>query len=314
MTQDLGISNSEIQAFKRCRRKWWLAYVLCLGLRPEDAPLAGLAHLGTRVHFALEAKYGHGRDPLEVEKMLWEQGRPQVEARGDPELLATYDGDHEYAQLMLEGYLQWVEEEGVDEHYEVIGAEQEVRVPSGITGVDLRGKLDVRMRRRIDGRRLFVDHKTAGSLQTPTLEISEQFRMYALLERLLPRQEGEQHAHTDGGIVNILKRVKRTFRAKPPFYRRVEVRFNDHQLRSMWTRVHAVIRQILDARAALDAGADHQAVVYPTPAGDCNWSCPFFKVCPLMDDGSRWRDAIEANYVVIDPYARYAVRDTELVS
>ncbi len=309
----LGISNSEIQTIKRCRRKWYLAYYRCLGLKPEDAPLAGAAHLGTRVHHALEAWYGRGENPLVVERQLWEQSRDLVIARGDEDALKNYDGDHEYAQIMLEGYLQWAEEEGIDADYEVIGAEQEVRVPSGISGVDLRGKLDVRMRRRTDGRRVFVDHKTAGTLQTPTLEINEQFPMYALLERLLPRQEGERHTYTDGGIVNIIKRVKRTFRAKPPFYRRVEVRFNDHQLRALWTRVHAVIRQILDTRAALDRGVSHQEVAYPTPAGDCSWSCPFLKVCPLFDDGSRVEAALAAHYVVIDPYERYAPRDTEVL-
>lgn len=308
MTQSLGISNSEIQTFKRCRRKWYLSYYLRLGTRPENSSMAGVMHLGTRVHYALEAKYGHGKDPLKYEQEIYERDRLIVVDRGDERELKDFDGDHAYAQRMIEGYLQWIEEEGVDDGYEVIGAEQEVRVPSGIPGVDLRGKLDLRMRRRTDGRRVFVDHKTAGSVELPTLEINEQFRMYGLLERLLPRQPGESHAFCDGGIINVLKRVKRTFQAKPPFYKRHEIRFNNQQLRTMWTRVHAVILNILEIRTALDKGTDHHAVVYPTPSGDCSWDCPFLKVCPLFDDGSRVEAALEQHYVTIDPYARYDLR------
>jgi hypothetical protein len=273
--------------------------------------MAGVMHLGIRVHHALERHYGHGEDPITVEQRLYEVGRSIVVDRGDVDELRNYDGDHDYAIKMLEGYLQWTAEEGIDAGYEVIGAEQEVKVPSGIEGVDLRGKLDVRMRRRTDGRRVFMDHKTAGSVELPTIEINEQFKMYGLLERLLPRQTGEAHALTDGGIINVLKRVKRTMNAKPPFYKRHEVRFNDHQLRSMWKRVHAVIIEIMRARHALDRGTDHHEVVYPTPTGDCSWSCPFLKVCPLFDDGSRVEAALQEHYVTIDPYARYDNKSAE---
>lgn len=309
--QELGISNSELSTWKRCRRKWWLAYYRGLAPKQAETSLAGVMHLGIRVHAALERYYGHGEDPLKVEQKLYEQGLPIIQARGFPQEMQDYEGDHEYAQLMLDGYLQWIREEGVDAGYEVIGAEQEVRVPSGIPGVDLRGKLDVRMRRRTDGRRVFMDHKTAGSVDIKTIELNEQFPTYALLERLLPKQPGEPTAYTDGGVINVLKRVKRTMKAKPPFYKRHEVRFNPHQLRSMWKRIHAVIIEIVAARLALTGGRDHQEVVYPTPAGDCDWSCPFFKICPMFDDGSRVEAAIEAHYDTVDPYARYETRSAE---
>lgn len=309
--QELGISNSEIQTFKRCRRKWWLAYVRCLAIKPSESSMAGVMHLGIRVHNALERYYGHGEDPLKVERALYEAGRPVIIERNLEKEIKDYEGDHVYAQRMIDGYLQWVTEEGIDAGYEVVAAEQEVRVPSGIPGVDLRGKLDVRLRRRTDGRRVFMDHKTAGSVDIKTIEINEQFPMYALLERLLPRQAGEPTHHSDGGVINVLKRVKRTMQAKPPFYKRHEVRFNPMQLRSMWARVHAVIIEILAIRKALAQGGDHHAIVYPTPASDCDWSCPFFKICPLFDDGSRYEAAIEAHYVVVDPYARYDQKQSD---
>lgn len=309
--QEWGISNSEVQTWKRCRRKWYAAYYLNLGTKPSETSMAGVMHLGIRVHNALERYYGHGEDPLKVEQELYEHGLPIITERNDEKEMKDYEGDHVYAQKMIEGYLQWITEEGMDADYEVIAAEQEVRVPSGIPGIDLRGKLDVRLRRRTDGRRVFMDHKTAGSVDIKTIEINEQFPMYALLERLLPRQQGEPTHHSDGGVINVLKRVKRTMQAKPPFYKRHEVRFNPSQLRSMWARVHAVIIEIMAARKALAAGGDHHAIVYPTPAGDCDWSCPFFKVCPMFDDGSRVEAALEEHYVTIDPYARYETRSAE---
>lgn len=267
--------------------------------------MAGVQHLGTRVHNALERYYGYGEDPLKAEQKLYEEGLPVIMTRGIEKEIKDYKGDHAYAQRMIEGYLQWITEEGVDDGFEIVGAEEEIRVPSGIAGVDLRGKIDVRVRRRVDGRRVFVDHKTAGSLAIPTIEINEQFRTYGLLERLKKRMTGEKTANCDGGIINVLKRVKRTMTAKPPFYARHDVRFNDHQLRTMWTRIHAAIRDMMAVRMALETGTDHHEVAYPTPQGDCSWSCPFLKVCPLFDDGSRWQAALENHYVTVDPYARY---------
>ena len=67
----------------------------------------------------------------------------------------------------------------------------------------------------------------------------------------------------------------------------------------------AVIRDINDVTARLDAGESHLTAAYPRPNKDCSWKCEFFPVCPLFDDGSRAEDMIQSLYVVGDPLDRY---------
>ena len=62
----LTISNSEIQTYKSCKRKWYLTYYLELGLRRESQTGTGPRELGTRVHAALRAYYVEGANPITV--------------------------------------------------------------------------------------------------------------------------------------------------------------------------------------------------------------------------------------------------------
>jgi hypothetical protein len=63
----------------------------------------------------------------------------------------------------------------------------------------------------------------------------------------------EAYNDCSGILVNLLKKVKRTASAKPPFYARVDVPHNIHELRNHWK--HVVHRaEIADAERRLDAG------------------------------------------------------------
>jgi hypothetical protein len=154
-----------------------------------------------------------------------------------------------------------------------------------------------------------VTHNTKPSIdeQATLLPLDEQMKTYSLLEYLdAMSKTGEgPPERTDGGIYNVMRRVKRTATAKPPFYGRIEVRHNMETLRSMYLRVKRVIEEIVGARAELDAGGDHRYVTYPTPDQDCSWKCPFVRMCPMMDDGSNWEGLLEEHYVHVDPYERY---------
>lgn len=307
MTDNLTITQSELAAFRRCKRKWYLAWYRNLGTRPEDEAPTGSRQLGIRIHAALERLYGHGEDPV----IALDAGYDALECEygHDLDAASEINKERDLAHAMVSGYLGWAQEQGIDEGLTITDAEAELRVPSGVDGVDLRGKLDVRAERVIDGARLFRDFKSVGDLTGPVkiLPLNEQFRFYHLLEKLnaLDKTGEGPQVHTDGGLVVLLRRVKRTAQAKPPFYRQVEVHHNVHDVRSMWLRVQRMIREILQVRRELDDGADHRYAAYPTPAGDCSWSCPFVGVCVMADDGSRFEDALAANYVQIDHDARY---------
>lgn len=309
-------SNSELRTFKRCRRKWWLTYYRKLTARREGV---GALSIGNMVHWPLEVYYGTAnRDP---ETFDWETPLAQhVEARlADPNLPDHLHermlGDYELVKIMLRGYFGWLVEEGADSELNILAPEREIEAfIDTIDGMDvwLIGKLDVEAELRSDGRRVFIDHKSVANLaDIPKIgQIDEQQPTYGLLQRLESAAlaaAGEPHAETfaRGGVWNMLRKVKRTAAAKPPFYGRAGVSHNDEVYRNFYKRVWGEARDILATTRNLDAGGDPIVEVYPMPTRDCAWDCPFFGICPMFDDGSDVEAVIEMEYVVHDPYARY---------
>ena len=180
-------------------------------------------------------------------------------------------------------------------------------VISGERVVLIIGRLDVRVQRKSDGAILFIDHKTVGNFSgvEVTLPMNEQTRHYQLLQWLTAPED----QRVAGAIFNMMRRVKRTARATPPFYRRVDVLHNRHVMNEYYTRLITEIEQMLEVEEKVRNG--DLSVVYPTPNRDCTWDCPFVKVCPMFDDGSRVEDAITAQFTVADPLAYYDRRSEE---
>jgi hypothetical protein len=205
---------------------------------------------------------------------------------------------------MLEGYLQWVEEEGIDSELEMISTEEVLNMPMFDGSVELQGKIDMRVRRKADGVRMFRDFKTVGGSFDQfysTAHMNEQILTYMMLETA-QNKEGER---SEGGIFTMLKKVKRSANARPPFYEQMEVRHNVFALRNFWQRIHGTIGDLLSVRKQLDEGVTHQLVAYPHPTRDCKWKCPFFAMCPMFDDGSAVEQALNDSYAVADPYGYY---------
>lgn len=308
----MKFANTELQTFKRCRRKWWLAFYLRLRLRREGV---GALSVGNMVHAPLEVYYATpDRDPATFNWKLILDAHYQ-ERLAHPEFphdkAAEMQADYELAQIMLSGYFGWLQEDGADSDIDVISAEREVEVYlDTILGVQVHliGKLDTEFRLRSDGRRAFGDHKTVADLkQLPKqIEMNEQLKYYGLLQRLEAHQKqtGETQ-FAGGGMLNMLRKVKRTAASKPPYYGRAGVMHSEDVYRTFYTRVWGEVYDLLTLRARLDAGADHQQVAYPTPGLDCDWSCPFKQICPRFDDGSDVQAVIEGEYVVHNPYERY---------
>jgi transcriptional regulator with XRE-family HTH domain len=312
------ISNSEIQTFKRCKRKWWLAYYRELRLKQPET--TGPRQLGTRLHLALSAYYSmEHTDPKEVLESTIEYDRKIILEGTDIDLatvqLDELDKEADLARAMLEGYLDWVTESGADEGLEITGNEEVVEIPL-YEGVVLVGKMDLRIRRTVDNARLFMDHKTVANLTSPvkTLHLDEQMLMYHLLEYLAYLLDGvdpNNVEYTDGGLYNMIRKVKRTVKANPPFFARVEVRHNKNELQSFYIRVITECQEIMRLRAQLDAGEDPRGVAYPTPTGNCSWDCDFIAVCPMFDDGSASEEMLASVYEPHDPHSHYAPIESE---
>jgi len=298
----LRISNSEIQTFKDCRRKWWFSYYR--RLQPKQKNFTGALALGSRVHEAMDQYYSSDMtlDLLEVHSQLVLTDRKIL--IDDYRDTTDLEAEAELGHIMLAGYLEWVEDEGIDVELERISNEEIISMPMFDGKVELQGKLDMRVRRKSDGARMFRDFKTVGGSFTEfgsTAHMNEQILTYMTLEAA-QNKDGER---SDGGIFTMLKKVKRSAAAKPPFYQQIEVRHNIYTLRNFWQRLQGSIGDMLNVRKALDEGANHQLVAYPRPSRDCKWKCQFFSVCPLVDDGSAAEAAIEDSFVVGNPYDYY---------
>lgn len=281
-----------------------LAFVRELTPRPEMESAAGVMHLGIAIHFSLEAYYGHEIDPLGALK--WEYDSVIAEHPLEEVLLAK---EYELAKVMLEGYLDWVSAEGFDAAVDVIGTEMpvqhDVTVPGTTDAVTIRGRFDQLVRRKSDGRIVIRDFKTVGGMMKgQTLRLSSQMKFYTLVQSLAAREKGEQMAA--GGEYLLIMRSKRTDRAHPPFYSRVEVPVNRHDLNAQYMQTLEIVREIEEARKQLDAGVDHHRVAYPHFTDACSYSCQFLQLCGIMDDGSRWEDKVKADFVRQDTLSYYS--------
>jgi RecB family exonuclease len=302
-TEQRRISNSEIQAWKDCRRKWYLAYVRRLRLRREDP--TGARSIGNRIHAILAWYYDPEQKHKDVEQTVALQLHDELlneDLTTFPEDADKIRKEGELTRIILEGYFEWLEETGADEGLTVIAPEQKLEAELPLSGKPiLQGKIDVRIKREVDDSVMVIDHKTVQEFTTPTkiLKIEEQMKTYLLLERL-----NNPDARTDGAIYNMLRKVKRGASAKPPFYQRVEVRHNVHVMREFYERILTEVSDIIRTEEAINRGETWHA--YPRPSRDCGWKCDFAGVCPLMDDPStNVEGLIEALYESGDPYARY---------
>ena len=303
MSGVIRLSNSELQTFKDCRRRWWLTYYR--RLRPKYQDMTGPLAMGSRIHAALDAHYAKGVPLLTAHSELIEQDKQLL--LKDFRDVSNLETEGELGRIMLEGYEQWVEENGIDAELEIISTEEQIIAPLFNGKVELQGKLDMRVRRKADGVRMFRDFKTVGGSLSEfanMAHMNEQVMTYMLLEST----KTDEKERSEGGIFTLLKKVRRTAAAKPPFYDQIEIRHNIFTLRSFWNRIHGTITDLIRVRHALDAGESHAFNAYPRATRDCKWKCQFFAICPMFDDGSAAEQALSEMYEETDPYAYY---DTE---
>lgn len=286
--------------FRQCRRRWWLAYLLRIA--PSTESVVGPLPLGSRIHKALEMFYKGEKGLMEAHTELVEQTRFELLMDGAD--TAELDSDAELGRIMLEGYQEWVATEGLDDGLDVIGSEEILRYPMLGGAVTLMGKLDLRILKRADNQRLTLDFKTAQSFNqfNDVGHMLPQLKTYQLLDMLT----GDKSQRIEGGVYRLLKKVKRTARAMPPFYQDITIRHNVFTLRSFWVQLQGVLKDMVEARTMILSGkGDPMVYAYPNQTNDCRWRCQYFSICPLFDDGSDVDSAITDKYVDRDPYDYY---------
>lgn len=294
------LTNSEMSVYRECKRRWWLGHYR--GLTPRARTAFGRpTEIGNRVHDALQAYY----DPrLRTDPAEYIDASEQADLIDYPLAAIAIRKEADLARGMVEGYLDWLAEEGMDADYEILSSEEEREIPL-MEGATLLAKLDVRVEDH-NGNRWSIDHKTGASGVEPAiLQLNTQALTQHLVEFLALKEQGKETDAAQGTIFNFLKKSQRTARAKPPFYWREPVRHNRDELISHWRHVVAVAKEILETERQLDAGAHPHDVAYPSPSSNCTWKCEFFQVCGMHDDGSDVAAAIDDIYETHDPLERY---------
>lgn len=307
---ELNISNSEMQLFLDDRRIWWLTYYRRLRFKRGHREVTGVRPLGTRVHAALELAYSDDVNPTAQLKKIYEAEEADFKSVGVSQF--ELDGlwkEFDLAHAMVSGFVDWVEENGIDNGLTVVAREDVVKVKSHIPGVFWRGKMDQRILREADGARLFRDFKTVGNLTDPIkmLPHDPQMRFYHLLEYMqsIEQTGGEPQWRTDGALYLMLRKVKRTAAAKPPFFGQLEVHHNIHEIRNTYKIAARITDEIVELRNALDAGGDFHYLCPPRPNRDWTWKNDFFPVMSLFDDGSDFEGMLAEYYEECDPDERY---------
>lgn len=277
------IRSSEVSKFMRCRRSWWLTYHAGqggLGLTPVKWE-SGIRDLGTMVHAGVQAYYTGG-DP--VAHIIEQRTRHMA---GESPLMPTYDEkwlkNYELAIIMLEGYVDWVAATGADVGESTVLVEERIITRIGeFRGdeVHLAGKPDRLVRDDVTGALILEDTKSVQTVEPPVLSINTQLLNYATILRLEGYGTVAEMRH------NMLKKVKRTAKATPPFYARESVPLNEEMYDAHWRHLTSVLDELVHACQRVEAGEDWHVVCPPNPQPQCSWDCDFLGPCPMFDDGS----------------------------
>lgn len=295
-------TNSEFQTFKQCKRKWYLGNYRKLATRSRY--LSKPLNVGTLVHEAVRVFYRGNSDVAATLAWLEKQKAIDIDQAFLADRAQVQDA-HELARAVVEGYIWWLENTGADHKLIIEAVEKAYEVDGPVPGTKLLAKIDMLGRDIQTGDLVLVDHKTLDAFArvVPTLNLNEQGPYYALI-----RSIAEPDAKPVTKIVwNLMRKVKRGPKSKPPYFAREEIYVTPAMLDRMWQQIYGQIHDIHEAERRLDSGESHQVVAYPTPSQDCSWKCQFFGVCGLLNDpASDAEDVLAYEFEVVDPLKRYA--------
>lgn len=272
------LSHTEIQTFKRCKRKWYLRYHL--GWKQREKVRRVARDTGIVVHEALHQYYANNRDEEGAIRLIADRSVEDISMAQAHEV-ETVTEVYKLANIIVDGYFAWLDETGNDDRFNITGSEMMLEAPSPVDGVTLFGIVDL-IGSHVDGDIVVLDTKVVASIEETVrmLHLNEQALMYAVLAKV-----NDPNPNRPFRVVwSMLKRSKRTARARPPFYDRYELVISPGQLEVFYEQLHGVITAMLELEAKLNAGVSPNSVAFPSPTKDCTWECEFFAVCPAMND------------------------------
>ena len=295
----MKITASEVYAFLKCKRAWRLRYVEGWGKAPDPGAVGPL-QIGTLVHTGVEAWYNsldRGAALDAAEQAVQENIEALIEAGREGDVKDVQKAG-ELVEIMLDGYIDWLEETGADAGIKVVGAETIIEAPFS-PGVELLGKLD--WQGTVGGRPLIFDAKTCMTALDQEVQgpMSLQFKHYSLIWYLL-------HDEIPEVRIRWMRKVKRTARAVPPFYGEVQLQHSHTALMRYARQLDRILDEMNRERLA------QRLQILPSASRECP-SCSFFPVCSSVDTETPEAvdDMLMWSYTQRDPLERYRKEETE---
>lgn len=279
------VSHSEMATYKECKRRWFLQYYMRIKKKYQSPRIA--ADTGLAVHAALHQYYvigGKANHEVGYEAAMThlEDERASMLARQlTPDEIKVINEIYDVADIVTEGYFEWVAETGADDHWTVKGSEERLVIDGPVPDTEVKGYIDLWGQHDVSGDLVVMDTKVVASIgdALKTLHLNEQGPLYGVLMSVNnPESRGLRV------VWNMLKRNKRTARAKPPFYQRYELAINPDQLVQFYAQLQGQLLDMLETERRLNNGEHHVMVAYPNPTRDCSWKCPYLAVCGAMTD------------------------------
>jgi hypothetical protein len=275
----LVLRQSDFKTYMVCGREFYLGVVR--ELEPAQRK-ASVADVGTFVHVGLQTLYKNGDG---VEASIAKATNEAIEE--NPILETDLHKSARLAQVMVAGYIEWLETEAEDHGRKTIAVEERYE-----TYIGTYHGVQVWVTTQIDhlvedenGDLIIDDHKTvdqfAGMAEVLDIDFQGMTYDFAIYKNTGRYPKKFEH--------NQLRRVLRTGTAKPPFYKRHPVEFNAQQReRHVWALeglAEEVVRKALSVEGLDSTSREVNTLFRPLPTKDCRWRCDFLKtarVCPMM--------------------------------
>lgn len=287
-------SNSEISTWRDCRRRWMLQYYL--GLKKREREVRYPTEVGNLVHGALETFYLaggiHSTEAASLADMYLADKRAEDLAECAEEHVETIMKAHRTASACVASYLHWLDESGIDLDLRIIGSEDKLEMDGPLPNTVLNGRIDLLAEDTRTKDIVVIDFKTVTSISEKIrhLHLDTQSKTYALLARA----KYDRPVRVAFRIVKVNQRTAKTKGVQEEQY---QIVLNDGQTETYFQQLGGVISDIIRTTERLDNGEHHQTVTYPSPSDSCSWKCPFFAVCPMIDDPSS-----DAEWLLADAY------------
>lgn len=292
--------QSSLSKFRRCRRSFEMEYVRnYLPISESEGQCLGARSLGHIVHKGVETHYtgGNFREVLDAEI-----GAKHLEETWSSEWADCY----ELAGIMLEGWEQWLAVTAADANEEVLFVEPDLEWEVGEFRGDLvvlTGHPDLVVHNTLNDLIIIDDTKTVTSFSQALIH-GGQGLTYALMLKMIHGLDVGMFRTTQ------IKKVKRTARAKPPFYERSELFVNPQMLRTHWAQLQGQLDTMVEIVQRWEQEGDtdrvgYDKLVYHNPTKDCTWDCSYLAVCSSMDDGSNYQQLLDINYRPRPPKEEY---------